>query len=116
MYKMMKMRKEYGLRARNKWPLVLVFLIVLYLISSIFSCQKAGDSEQFGSKKSQRKKGEHQEYVIDSLRAADQLEDLGKKVMDLIGEPRAVDKFSKKPSYDEYHIKIYQRWTWSIKL
>jgi hypothetical protein len=88
--------------------MALVFLIVLYLISSIFSCQKAGDSEQFGTKESQRKKGEHQEYVIDSLRAADRLEDLGKRVMDLLGEPHGVDKFSRNPVYDEYHIKIYQ--------
>ena len=108
MDKMMKMKKEYGLFARKKWPMVLVFLIVLYLISSIFSCQKAGDSEQFGSKKSQGKKGEHQEYVIDSLRATDRLEDLGKRVKDFLGEPHGVDKFSNKPVYDEYHIKIYQ--------
>ena len=80
MDKIMKMKKEYGLFERKKWPMVLVFLIVLYLISSIFSCQKAGDSEQFGTKESQRKKGEHQEYVIDSLRAADRLEDLGREL------------------------------------
>ncbi|OGP95213.1 MAG: hypothetical protein A2157_06630 [Deltaproteobacteria bacterium RBG_16_47_11] len=80
MDKIMKMKKEYGLFERKKWPMVLVFLIVLYLISSIFSCQKAGDSEQFGTKKSQTKKGEHQEYVIDSLRAADRLEDLGREL------------------------------------
>ena len=102
------MKKEYFLFARNKWPMVLVFLIVLYLISSIFSCQKGGDSEQFGINKSQRKKGEHQEYVIDSLRAADRLEDLGKRVIELLGGPYGSDKFSKNPVYDEYHIKIYQ--------
>ena len=102
------MKKEYFLFARNKWPMVLVFLIVLYLISSIFSCQKGGDSEQFGINKSQSKKGEHQEYVIDSLRAADRLEDLGKRVIELLGGPYGSDKFSKNPVYDEYHIKIYQ--------
>ncbi len=108
MGKMMKTKEEYFLFTRNKWPMVLVFLIVLYLLSSIFSYQKGGDSEQFGINKSQRKKGEQQEYVIDSLRAADRLEDLGKRVIELLGGPYGSDKFTQTPVYDEYHIKIYQ--------
>ena len=107
MDRMTKIKQGHILGVEKISSMIIFFLILIYLML-IFSCQKAGNSEQFEPKDSHGKKGEYQEYIIDSLRAADRLEDLAKRVIELLGEPRGVDKFSKNPVYDEYHIKIYQ--------
>lgn len=102
---MIEIKKKHALISRKIWPKVLSLLILLYLISSIFSCQKPGDSE---SNKTKKIKGENQEYLIDSLRAADRLEDLGNQVIHLLDKPYGVDTTTGEPVYEEYHIEIYK--------
>jgi len=103
MQKVKKGKNNYFVLGKNILLLTVLFSIPILAVP-ISSCQKAEET----TKKSLSKKSEYQEYIIDSLRAADRLEDLSKRVIQLLGEPRGVDKYSENPIYDEYHIKIYQ--------
>jgi uncharacterized membrane protein YkvI len=66
MDRMTKIKQRHVLGVEKISSMIVFFLILIYLmlIFSIFSCQKAGNSEQFETKESHGKKGEYQEYII----------------------------------------------------
>lgn len=93
------------LKASNQKKGIWVILSLIVFCFATYTCPKADDPQKSKSGKSIREKGEYQEYLIDSLKAADRLKGLAIRTIQLLGKPLGEGLYTK---YDEYLIKNYR--------